>query len=174
MREDCSEANSRSRNAAKAETCKIYIASDHGGFELKSELIRFLNKRGHATEDLGSHSPNPDDDYPDFALTLSKKVSREDGRGILVCRTGAGMCMAANKVSGVYAAVCLEKESATFARKHQNCNVLCLGTKWVSGKKAEEIVDTWLATRFEGGRHERRLKKIKEIERTYTDGYDGQ
>ncbi len=146
---------------------KIYIGSDHGGFELKRELIKFLTQKNYAVEDVGPSIVNLDDDYPDFAIKLCKKVVKDSVRGILVCKSGAGMCIAANKVPGIYAADCWDKEQAFFAKKDEDCNVLCLGTRWVGAKKAKEIVDAWLSTSFEGGRHERRMKKIKDIEKTY-------
>lgn len=153
--------------ASGGKAVKIYIGSDHGGLELKTGLVKFLVRKEYKVEDVGPFSLNPEDDYPDFAVKVCRKVSKEKARGILVCRSGAGMCMAANKIPGIYAADCWDKDSAFFARKDEDCNVLCMGTRWTSSKKAEEIVDTWLATPFEGGRHERRVKKIKMIEKKY-------
>ena len=143
---------------------RLLIASDHGGVELKAALVKFLKKRKVTVSDLGTHS-EASVDYPDYALALAKKVGRaRDERGILICKSGIGMSVSANKVRGVRAALCLNKEMAKLSRLHTNSNVLVLGAQFVTPKRAEQIVDTWLTTPFEGGRHEKRINKITHYE----------
>lgn len=145
---------------------KLLIASDHGGFPLKSRIIDFLKGRKIQTEDLGSDS-GESVDYPDYALKLAEKISNgEADAGILVCGTGIGMSIAANKFRNVRAAVVSEAYSARMAKEHNNANVLCLGGRVLEeAGKAEEVLSAWLDASFEGGRHDRRLDKIKEIEK---------
>lgn len=143
---------------------KILIAADHGGVKLKQEIVKFLRKLHMSVNDLGTHSEDSVD-YPDYALKLAKQVGKnKDQKGILICKSGIGMAVTANKVKGVRAALCLNKKMAELARQHTNSNVLVLGASFVPPKRAKEIVQTWLKTPFEGGRHERRIKKITEYE----------
>lgn len=142
---------------------KIAIGSDHGGFTLKQKLITILESKSIQVQDLGCHSTDTTD-YPDYAAAVSGAVS--DGlvdQGILICTTGIGVSITANKFPRVRAALCTEPEMAERARQHNNANVLCLGEKYLSDETAEAIVDAWLASSFENGRHERRVQKIQEI-----------
>lgn len=144
----------------------LYIASDHAGFQLKEELDDYLETLGQKIEDLGPYEMNPQDDYPDFALALAKKVaSGEDGIGILICGTGQGMCMAANKVGGIRAAFAVDEFTARSAKEHVDANILCLGARITDPETAKKIVKIWLETPFSGeDRHNRRLKKIEEMD----------
>jgi ribose 5-phosphate isomerase B len=143
---------------------RIVIAADHGGFQLKQELAAELNALGFEVEDLGTHSPDSVD-YPDFASELSRRVAGGDYRwGVLCCGTGVGMSMAANKVPGIRAAVVSDSFSARMSRAHNDANVLCLGERVVGPGLAKEILHAWLDTPFEGGRHARRVNKIRDLE----------
>jgi RpiB/LacA/LacB family sugar-phosphate isomerase len=146
---------------------RVYIGSDHGGFELKNELKEFLANKDYVVEDIGAHRYNSKDDYPDFAFNLCKKVIKSGGRGILLCKSGAGMYIAANKVLGIYAAAAWNEESAMRAKKDENANVLCIAALLTNVRTAKRIVNIWLEYPFEGGRHLRRLNKIKRIEKRY-------
>ncbi len=136
------------------------VASDHAGFELKEKLKKALERRGVAYRDLGPGSADPVD-YPDFAHELAEAVSRGDAeRGLLVCGSGQGMAMAANRHRGVRAALPFDEETARLSREHNDANVLALGGRTLDHEKAERILDVWLDTPFAGGRHERRVEKI--------------
>ena len=142
---------------------KIAIGCDHRGLRLKKYILRLLAEAGHSYEDLGCYSEEPVD-YPDIAQSVSQAVARGDfGRGILVCSTGIGMCIAANKVAGIRAALCCDAFSARRARQHNDANILCLGESNGQGKVAE-MVEAFLDGEFEGGRHKRRLDKIRAME----------
>ena len=142
---------------------RIGIACDHGGFGLKEELKALLKTMGIDPVDFGSFDETSVD-YPDFGLQVAEKVSRgELERGILICGTGIGMCIAANKVRGVIAALSYDAFTALRARLHNDANVLCLGTR-EDPKTVREIIETFLTTDFEGGRHLRRLNKIRAME----------
>lgn len=146
----------------------IFIGADHRGFELKKDLIVFLRAQGHETVDVGAYKPEPPCDYPELSLEVGKNVAGHKGsRGILVCMTGIGHSIAANKIPGVYAALCYNKEAAELSRQHNNSNVLVLGSKFVSEKMMPEIIQVWLAAEFEGGRHLRRFKQIRAIEKQF-------
>jgi len=139
----------------------IAIASDHAGFALKQELLDGLRQRGVIVSDLGCHD-GTSVDYPDFAHLLARGiVDGKFARGILVCGTGIGMCIAANRHRGVRAAVCSDTFSARMTRLHNDANVICIGSRVVGGGLAGDIVDIFLATEFEGGRHSRRVDKIE-------------
>lgn len=140
----------------------IYIAADHAGFALKKYLKRFLAKRAIHVEDLGAHSFKKTDDYPDYALPLAKKVAdAKSARGILLCGSGQGMCIAANRVSGVRAVSAWNTKSAVASRRNDDANVLCLAGRMLTRKQTEKIVLSWLFTGFSGlARHKRRLKKL--------------
>ena len=147
---------------------KIYIASDHGGYELKSKILENYESliTNHELIDLGPFELNEDDDYPDYALKVAEKVANENNAlGILICRSGNGMCIAANKVKGAYAALAFSKKHAEMARKDDNANIVCLDSDY-EGENPVEIVKTFLTTEFAGmdTRHGRRFLKIKEIE----------
>jgi ribose 5-phosphate isomerase B len=144
---------------------KIAIGCDHRGFKLKRKLMEYLTEMGHTYQDFGSYDPNPVD-YPDIASKVAGAVSRgEFERGILVCGTGIGMAIAANKFPGIRAALALDTFLARRAREHIDANVLSLSAEETSEEKAKEIVQTFLTTGFEGGRHLRRIEKIGEIEK---------
>ncbi len=139
---------------------KIAIGADHAGFVLKEKIKEKLLREGHQVEDVGTHS-SESVDYPDFARQVAAKVSSgEAERGILVCYTGVGMSIAANKVPGVRAALGVNTEEVQLTRRHNNANVLALGAKYVSPAQAREWVRLFLETPFDGGRHERRVEKM--------------
>ena len=142
----------------------IIIGADQGGFLLKQELTAHLKQRGIEFEDIGIHTPESRD-YPDIAEPLCRAVAEgKYEKGILVCGTGIGMSMAANKVHGIRAAVCGDCFSARFTRLHNDANVLCLGGRVVGPGLAADILDLFLDTPFEGGRHQRRVDRMMEIE----------
>ena len=144
---------------------KIIIGCDHGGLELKNEIIRHLNKRGIDTTDVGTYT-NDSCNYPDYASTLCERIqSGEFERGILVCGTGIGMSIAANKHNGIRAACCSDTFSARMTRMHNDANVLCLGARVIGAGLALDMVDLFINTEFEGGRHSQRVKMIADIEK---------
>ena len=143
---------------------KLALGADHAGFELKEALAAFLASQSHHVEDLGTHSLDSTD-YPDFAAAVGRCVAEDRAEaGILVCGSGIGMAIAANKIPGVRAAVVESAESARLARAHNDANVLALGARRLSRDEAETIVTTFLSTPFEGGRHQRRVDKIRALE----------
>ncbi len=142
----------------------IVIGSDHGGFKLKEELKKYFDEKGIEYEDKGTFSEESVD-YPDIAKAVAKDVSdKKADIGILICRSGIGMSIVANKFKNVRCAVCYEEQTAKFARMHNNANMLALGADYISTNDAICIVRQFLATQFEGGRHEARVKLISEIE----------
>lgn len=143
---------------------KIFLGSDHGGFKLKKILKEFLIKSGYNIIDLGPFKYNPSDDYPDYALKVCREVLAAKGKGILICGSGLGMSIAANKIPGIYASLCWNENSAKLARRHNKANVLCLGERLIKQKLAQKIVRIWLKTPFERKtRHIRRINKMKKI-----------
>ncbi|MEJ2347617.1 MAG: ribose-5-phosphate isomerase [Patescibacteria group bacterium] len=141
---------------------KIYIASDHAGYEMKKLLYEYLKEKGHEVEDIGNKEHDPDDDYPDFIFPLAEKVAQDEGSiGIILGLSGNGEAIAANKVKGARAAVCLNKEMAQKARDHNHANILSLGAGFVDISAAKMIVDTFLATDF--SREERHIRRVKKI-----------
>ena len=143
----------------------LYIASDHAGYQLKEEIKRFLESLSYVFEDLGAQEINPQDDYPDFALEVAKKVIDKGGEGILICGTGQGVCLAANKVKGIRAVLAHDEFTARAAKEHLDSNILCLGGRVIDEETAKKIVKIWLETGFSGEeRHERRLEKVEKIE----------
>ena len=147
---------------------KIYIAADHRGVELKEEIKSFLNELGHTVIDMGAKKSDVPCDYPPLAYKVAVSVAKQrSSRGILLCMSGVGICIAANKVPGAYAALCYNMEVAKLSRQHNNANILVLGAKFVSRKEIQEIIRVWLEEKFEGGRHARRIRKIKEIEKKF-------
>ena len=143
----------------------LYIGADHAGFYLKEELKKYLEELGCQYEDLGNKAPDPLDDYPDFALAVGEKAVKTGGKGILICATGLGMAIAANKVAGVRAAVCWDDFTALQSREHNDTNVLCLAGKALDTETAKKITRRWLETEFSGEeRHKRRIEKIREME----------
>ena len=143
---------------------KVAIASDHRGYHLKEKVIALLKSRGHEVIDDGPAS-DTSVDYPDFAALVAKKVSSgEVERGILICGTGIGMAISANKFPGVRAAACTDEVTAELSRRHNDLNVLCLSGDLLSSRSIERLVDIWMKTDFEGGRHQRRVEKIRDLE----------
>ena len=145
---------------------KIFIGADHRGFALKKKIIELLEKWGHKVVDVGIYEEGVICDYPKIAYKLATQVAKTKGaKGILVCMTGIGHSIAANKVRGAYAALCYNKEAAAFSRQHNDANILILGARFVTPKEIPEIVKVWLNAKFEGGRHLRRVRQIKLIEK---------
>jgi ribose 5-phosphate isomerase B len=143
---------------------KVAIASDHRGYHLKERVIALLRGRGHEVIDEGPAS-DASVDYPDFAALVAKKVgSGEVDRGILICGTGIGMAITANKFPGVRAAACADEVTAELSRRHNDLNVLCLSGDLLSANSTERVVIKWIETEFEGGRHQRRVEKIRQFE----------
>src|SRR3989338_8344357 len=148
---------------------KIYIGADHRGFNLKKKIAVFLEKKGFSVEDFGTYKRNPPCDYPLISHDVARAVahSRSD-RGILVCMTGLGHAIAANKIPGVRAALCYNKRTARLSRAHNDANILVVGAKFVRQKDIEGIIAVWLKTEFDGGRHRRRVDQIKKIEKEFS------
>ena len=143
---------------------KIAIASDHGGFELKEDIKLFLKEIGYKPVYFGTENSNSVD-YPDFGAKIAEAIGRgEIQRGILICGTGVGMSIVVNRFPGVRGALCNDVYSACMSREHNDSNVLILGGRVVGKGLAREMVKTWITTKFEGGRHQKRLDKIKELE----------
>ena len=144
---------------------KVVIGSDHAGYDLKEELKAMLKDEGVEFLDVGTINGDDSVDYPDFAEMVARKVAGgEYDRGVIVCGTGVGVAIAANKVNGIRAANCSETVSARFSREHNDANILTLGSRIIGGAVATEILKVWLASGFEGGRHARRVEKISMIE----------
>jgi len=143
----------------------IALASDHGGFELKEDIKDFLESSGYEFTDLGTHN-NDSVDYPDYGIELSRKVANGDfDKGILICGTGIGMSIVANKIPGIRAALVSDVFSARMSTEHNNANVLVIGGRVTGKGLASELVKAWLEAKFEGGRHQNRLDKIAELEK---------
>ncbi len=143
---------------------KVVVGADHAGFELKERLRQTLLDLEHEVEDLGTYSQDSTD-YPDYAALVARAVAEGRGeRGLLVCGTGVGMAIAANKVDGVRAATCESPSTARMARAHNDANVLALGGRLLGDELAKEILRTFLETPFDGGRHQRRVEKIAALE----------
>ena len=144
---------------------KIAIGSDHRGFEIKQKLVELVRGLGHDVADAGP----PDTqsvDYPDYAFQVAEMVATQSAqRGVLICGTGIGMSIAANKVPGIRAALCLDPVTAGISRRHNDANVLCLGGDLITADQAVRILRVWIKTEFDGGRHSRRLQKIEAEER---------
>lgn len=147
---------------------KIALGSDHGGINLKRAIIKHLEEQGIEIKDFGTYTKESCD-YPEFALKVAEEVAAKNyDYGVLVCGTGIGVSISANKVPGIRAALCHNTFSAHATREHNNANVLALGERVVGIGLALDIVDTFVKTDFEGGRHERRVNKIQEIEKKYS------
>ncbi len=150
---------------------KIYIGTDHAGFELKEELKKFLKDLGCEVEDKGAYEFNREDDYPDFILPVVKAVAEDiardlDSRGIVIGGSGQGEAIVANKVKNIRAAVVYDEYSAKMSREHNDANIVSLGTRTLSADKAKKLVKLWLETPFSNEeRHKRRIEKIKTIEK---------
>ncbi len=140
---------------------KIAVGSDHGGLEYKEKILEFLKNKGYETIDEGTYSKESCD-YPEFARKVANLVAEKKAdKGILICGSGIGMSIAANKVKGIRAALCSETTSARLSREHNNSNILCLGQRLIGETMAFEIVETWLNTEFAGGRHQHRIDIIE-------------
>lgn len=145
----------------------IAIASDHGGFELKQQVVDYLKKNGYEVKDFGTFTCDSVD-YPDYAQMVGESiVNGECEKGIIICGTGIGISIAANKIPGIRAALCTDSYMARMSREHNNANVLALGGRVVGPELAFDIIKTWLGTEFAGGRHQRRIDKISQIESKY-------
>lgn len=152
---------------------KVVIGADHGGLKLKDVLKKFLEEKGYEVEDEGPYEFDPDDDYPDYSRKVAEKVGKEGAEigqknvmGVLICRSAAGVIIAANKVKGIRAVSAINEKQAMHSREHNDANVLGLSGDWMSEQKAKKIVTAWLETPYSNEeRHTRRLKKIAEMER---------
>jgi ribose 5-phosphate isomerase B len=144
---------------------RIAIGTDHRGYAIRSKVIELVQRLGHEVEDVGTFTPDAVD-YPDIGAIVAGKVSRgETDRGILVCGTGLGMCIVANKFQGVRAAPCHDDLTAELSRRHNDANVLCLSADLLGERLIDRMVELWLSTPFEGGRHARRVEKVCQLER---------
>lgn len=145
----------------------IFIAADHAGYELKNILYEHLVHHGHEVEDLGPQTLDKEDDYPNYAYAVTAKLlgsEDEDARGILICGSGQGMAMAANRVAGIRAALAWSEEIAELAREHEDSNVLALPARFMTKETALKVTDVWLKTEFsKAPRHQRRLNEIEQL-----------
>ncbi|HIR65295.1 MAG TPA: ribose 5-phosphate isomerase B [Candidatus Fimimonas gallinarum] len=142
---------------------KIAMASDHGGLDLKNRVKQYLEECGHQVVDFGTYTADSCD-YPDFARPCAEAVANGScERGIVVCTTGIGVSIVANKVKGVRCALCTNSDMATMTRRHNNANVLAMGQRYVDFDTAKQIVNAFLSTPFDGGRHQRRVDKIETL-----------
>lgn len=147
---------------------KIALGCDHGGIELKNEIIKHLTAKGIEIKDYGTYSEESCD-YPDFGLIVAEQVANKNFEfGILICGTGIGISISANKVPGIRAALCSDTFSAHATREHNNANILAMGARVIGKGLALDIVDTFLNAEFQGGRHQKRINKISEIEKKYS------
>lgn len=146
---------------------KVYIGADHAGFDLKEAVMAHLSKLNYDVEDDGDQQLDPNDDYPHFAYTVTTKVlgdESDDARGILLCGSGQGMCIAANRVRGIRASLCWNEDVARETRNDNDSNVLCIPARSLTKDQALRIIDTWLTTPFSGAaRHVRRIHEIEEL-----------
>lgn len=143
---------------------KIAIASDHRGFAIKGKIVAMITELGHQALDMGTDTPDSVD-YPDYGAKVAQAISQgEADRGILICGTGMGMCITANKFPGVRACSCHDDLTAEMSRRHNDANVLCLSADLLGDRLVNRMVELWLRTEFEGGRHARRIEKIGRIE----------
>ncbi|KYD19014.1 Ribose 5-phosphate isomerase B [Parageobacillus caldoxylosilyticus] len=151
----------------RKQSMKVAIASDHGGIHIREEIKQLMDEMGIEYIDLGCNCETSVD-YPDYAIPVAEKVARgEVDRGILICGTGIGMTIAANKVKGIRCALCHDVYSAKLTRQHNDSNILAMGERVIGPGLAREIAKAWLTTEFEGGRHARRIGKISEYENKY-------
>jgi ribose 5-phosphate isomerase B len=142
----------------------IAIGSDHAAYEFKTHIMEYLSEKGFEVKDFGADGRTKSE-YPEYASLVCKSIqSGECEKGILLCGTGIGMSIAANKHKGIRAALCMESLGAKLSRRHNDANVLCLGARVLGLELAKDIIDAWLSTDFEGGRHQKRLDMISKIE----------
>lgn len=150
---------------------RVSIGSDHRAVQLKAKISQLLGQLGHEVLDEGTNSDQQAVDYPDIASAVSRKVSRgEVDRGLLMCGSGIGMAITANKFAGVRATTCHDEVTAELCRRHNDVNVLCLSSNMLGERKLDRMIEIWLSTPFDGGRHARRLEKIASVERTGEPG----
>jgi ribose 5-phosphate isomerase B len=150
---------------------RIVMGCDHRGYAVKQRLAAALVKQGHEVRDLGVATGDEAADYPDYAIPVAEAVVRGDAdRGILICGTGFGMCIVANKVSGVRAVTCRDPIEAEMSRRHNDANILCMSADFLGQELIDRMVQVWLNTAFEGGRHQRRVDKIARYESERTSG----
>jgi ribose 5-phosphate isomerase B len=153
---------------------RIAIGTDHRGYPLRARVIDLLQRLGHEVEDVGTYTGEAVD-YPDIAARVSRKVSHgEVERGILICGTGLGMCIASNKFTGVRAAPCHDDLTAEMSRRHNDSNVLCLSADLLGERLIDRMIELWLSTPFEGGRHARRIEKICALEEESRREHEGE
>ena len=144
---------------------KIYIGADHRGYNFKDLIKKILLAQGHQVVDVGTDTAQVSCDYPKIAYKVATQVARhKNSRGMLLCMSGMGQAIAANKIRGAYAALCHNIQGAKLSRQHNNSNILVMGSKFVKAKEVPRIVKTWLTTAFEGGRHQRRFNQIRKLE----------
>jgi len=148
-----------------AMTRKVVVGADHGGYYLKEEIKKFLKKERYDFEDIGNTRYDPEDDYVDYAEKVARKVAKRNSLGVLLCRSAAGMVIAANKIKGVRAVAAFGKKSAVHSREHNDANIIALSGTWLTTKKATEILSAFLTAEFSREeRHIRRLEKIRRLE----------
>lgn len=145
----------------------IAIGCDHAGYLLKADIIKFLESKGLEVKDFGTNCGDSVD-YPDYAQAVAEAVANQEcEKGILICGTGIGISIAANKVPGIRAALCTNSYMAKLSRQHNDANIVAIGERVIGPGMALEIIETWLETEFEGGRHQRRVNKISDVEKKY-------
>ena len=153
-----------SKNKTPGEDNIIYIGSDHAGFRLKEYIKIYLSKTGYGPVDMGNEKYEPGDDYPDYAARVARKVSETGRRGIIICDSGVGVCITANKIKNIRAANPTNAVVARMSREHNNTNILCLGQNYIKPLLAKKIINIWLETEFsQEKRHHRRVDKINRI-----------
>lgn len=145
---------------------KVFLATDHAGFDFKEQIKTYLIEKGYDVEDCGAHTFDKDDDYPDFISVAAQRVSQTNGSfGIVLGKSGAGECIVANKIKGIRAVLGISEKNASLAREHNDANVLSLGSEIVDFESSKKLIDIFLNTPFPGdARHVRRIEKIKKIE----------
>ena len=152
------------KNKSPREDSFIYIGADHAGFRLKEYIKIYLSKTGYTPVDIGNEKYIPGDDYPDYAVKVARKVSETGGRGIIICDSGVGVCIAANKIKNIRAVNPTNTVVARMSREHNNTNILCLGQNYIKPLLAKKIINIWLETEFsQEKRHHRRVDKINRI-----------
>jgi ribose 5-phosphate isomerase B len=145
-------------------TMAVYIGSDHAGFELKENIKNYLHENKIEVQDMGTDTDKKSVDYPDYAFKVAKEVMQnKDSMGILICGTGIGMSIAANKIKGVRAALIYDDYTAEVAKKHNNANIITLGGRTMTPLEAQRYITSFMSARYEGGRHENRIDKINKI-----------